>query len=97
VGKAQIVYRASSIPGLHAAARAGLGVAALPCFMGDADAALVMPPIPEMASTLWLLTQPDLRRTARVRTVLDVLAERLAPHGPLFSGERARSVRLRAP
>ena len=84
----RIVFRASSIPALHAAARAGLGLAALPCYMGDRDPRLarVMPPIAEMASTLWLLTHPDLRRTARVRAVLDLLAARLVRHRELLAG-----------
>ncbi|WP_394841389.1 LysR family transcriptional regulator [Pendulispora brunnea] len=88
VAPERIVFRASSIPALHAAARAGLGLAALPCYMGDADPRLerVLPPVAEMASTLWLLTHPDLRRTARVRAVLDLLAARLVRHRELLAG-----------
>ena len=76
VEQERIVMRASSLTGLQAAAREGIGVAALPCFMADPDPRLVrvLPPVPEMAASLWLLTHPDLRRTARVRAVLDVLA-----------------------
>ena len=37
----RIVLRASSLTALRAAARAGLGVAALPCLMADADPGLV--------------------------------------------------------
>ena len=89
----RIVYRASSIPGLRAAARAGLGLAALPCYMGDTDADLVrvLPPIPRMASALWLLTHPDLRHTARVRATLDVIAAQLIRHRRLLEGERGRT------
>jgi molybdate transport repressor ModE-like protein len=75
----RIVHRASSLPALAAAARAGLGLAPIPCFLADDDGRLirVMPPIPEMETSLWLITHPDLRRTARIRAVLDLIAERL--------------------
>jgi DNA-binding transcriptional LysR family regulator len=41
-----------------AAARAGLGLALLPCFLADQDPALnrVLVPVPGVASGLWLLT-----------------------------------------
>ena len=46
----------------------------------------VLPPVPDMASSLWLLTHPDLRRTARVRAVLDVLAEHVIRLRRLLDG-----------
>jgi DNA-binding transcriptional LysR family regulator len=63
-------------------------VAPLPCFIGDLEPGLVrvLPPVTEMASVLWLLTHPDLRRTARVRAVLDLLARRLARQRGLLEG-----------
>src|SRR5690606_4116571 len=53
----RLVYRANSLVALQAAARAGLGVAPLPCYAGDRDAALVRVrgPVPAMASALWVL------------------------------------------
>lgn len=88
VAPERIVLRASSLGGLQAAAREGIGVAALPCFMGDPDPRLarVLPPVPEMASSLWLLTHPDLRRTARVRVVLDALAAHVTRLRRLLDG-----------
>ncbi|WP_394827710.1 LysR family transcriptional regulator [Pendulispora albinea] len=88
----RIVHRASALPALRAAARAGLGLCALPCYMGDVDPKLVraMAPLAEMASALWLLTHPDLQRTARVRVVLDAFAEQLVRHRTLLEGERPR-------
>src|SRR6266853_1959523 len=72
----RIVSRASSLTALLATASAGMGVAPLPCFLGDADPSLcrVMGPIPGMESALWLLTHPDLRRTVRVRAGCEGLA-----------------------
>ena len=84
----RIVLRASSLTALRAAARAGLGVAALPCFMADADPGLVrvMPPVAEMATSLWLLTHPDLRRAGRIRAVMDLLARELTGRRKLLEG-----------
>ena len=84
----RIVSRASSLTALLATASAGMGVAPLPCFLGDADPTLcrVMGPIPEMESALWLLTHPDLRRTVRVRAVYEVLVRGFAKHRQLLAG-----------
>ena len=75
------------------ACRAGLGLALLPRFLGDGDAELVrvLSLGPELASGLWLLTHRDLRRTARIRALLDFLYEELRPLRPLFEGEPAHS------
>src|SRR3954453_7748954 len=88
VAPERVVLRASSLTALCAAARAGIGVAPLPCFVGDLEPGLVrvLPPVTEMASVLWLLTHPDLRRTARVRAVLDLLARRFARLRGLLGG-----------
>lgn len=91
VAAERIVLRANSLNALRLAAGAGLGIAALPCFVGDRDARLVRctKPIPEMASSLWLLTHPDLRRTARVRAFVDFAARELAAHKAAFEGSAA--------
>ncbi len=83
-----VACRANSLLALLAAARAGLGVAALPCYMGDADPALrrVHAPIPEMASALWVLMHRDLRRVARVRAFLASVADGLAELRRVFEG-----------
>lgn len=85
----RIIAQASSVLALQALVRAGLGVAALPCFLGDRDPGLVRihPPIPAMNSALWLLTHPDLRRVARIRAVLDFIGPRLTEKKRLLQGE----------
>jgi DNA-binding transcriptional LysR family regulator len=84
----RIVHRASSLLVLRTAARAGLGMAALPCYQGDPDPLLrrVRGPIAEKAVSLWLITHPDLRKVARIRAVLDFVAKRLFDHRPLLEG-----------
>ena len=84
----RIKFRASSLLALRSAARQGLGVAPLPCSVGDADPLLrrFAEPMPELAVSLWLITHPDLRKVARIRAVLDVLAAGLIAHRPLLEG-----------
>jgi DNA-binding transcriptional LysR family regulator len=89
----RIVARTDSLVALQDLARAGLGIAALPCYLGDADARLkrIHPPIAEMASALWLLTHPDLKRVARIRAFLDFMADELVALRASFEGRiRAR-------
>jgi DNA-binding transcriptional LysR family regulator len=71
------------------AAKAGLGLALLPCFLGDAAPALrrVRPPLPDWDSALWLLTHEDLRHVARVRAFLDFLPNALAPARKSLEGD----------
>jgi DNA-binding transcriptional LysR family regulator len=76
-GEAQIV-----------AVRQGLGVTALPCFVGDADPLLVRAPGSDlhMHGTLWLLTQGEARKTKRVRLFTEFVSRRLAAYAPLLAG-----------
>jgi DNA-binding transcriptional LysR family regulator len=85
---AEIVLRADSLLSLRQAALAGLGAAALPCYLGDATAGLrrIAPPVPEMATALWVLTHEDLRRTARVSAFTEFVARALVAERALFEG-----------
>lgn len=74
------------------AAKAGLGLAQIPCFLGDAEPDLVRLP-PGYATPgydIWLLTHRDLRRTARVRAFMDFLADAIAPLRPVLMGDPPR-------
>jgi DNA-binding transcriptional LysR family regulator len=79
----RIAFRSNSTAALQAAARAGVGVAVLPCFLAERDPELVRLRGPEpVPHELWLLVHGDLRRTPRVRAViewLDALVERARP------------------
>ncbi len=85
----RIVYRSNSMLHLLAACRAGVGVALLPCFLADPESALrrLAPPDRALTTDLWLLTHPDLRRSARVRALLDFLFEALKPMRPRLAGK----------
>ena len=71
-----------------AAARQGIGLTILPCFVGDADPLLVRVPgtRPRMSATLWLLTQGEARKTKRVRLFVEFVSRRLAAYAPLLAG-----------
>lgn len=84
------VYRTTSITAAHAAARAGIGLAALPCVLADRDPGLIrVASLPEpFGLDLWLLTHEDLRRTARIRMFLDFLAVAIQGDADLLEGRR---------
>ncbi len=67
------ICKTDSVLGMHAAVRAGIGVALLPCYIAESDADLrrLGTEVEELATDLWMLTHPDLRHTARVRAVLE--------------------------
>jgi DNA-binding transcriptional LysR family regulator len=84
--------RTNSVAAAVAGAREGLGLAPLPCGIADLEPDLVrVAPLPDdFTLDLWLLTHEDLRRTARIRAFLDVLAEGLAKEAPLLEGKGPR-------
>ncbi len=73
-----------------AALHEGLGLAYLPCFMGDRDQSLTRYREPESRHEvgLWLLYHPDLRRTKRVRLFREHIQAKVAEQKPLFEGLR---------
>lgn len=75
------------------AAEAGLGVIPLPCFWGDGHTGLVrvVDEPDEMKWDLWLLTHPDLRKTARVRSLMTFLYEELQDSIDLIEGRLPRA------
>lgn len=85
------VYRTSSLVNQLVAAKAGIGLALLPCYLGDgeADLARSLPgPVPELTGELWIVTHAELKGTARVRAFFDLVGEGLARERDLFDGRR---------
>lgn len=95
VPAAAVPFRTTHADAQIAAARQGLGMTALPCFVGDADPLLARVPGTRlhMHGTLWLLTQGETRKTKRVRLFMTFVRERLAVHAALLAGQ-APSIRL---
>jgi DNA-binding transcriptional LysR family regulator len=75
----------------HETVRQGLGLAVLPCHMGDRDPDLrrYMDPPPEMDVDLWLLYHRDLKRSTRVHVFRDFIAGEFEAIGDLLQGKRA--------
>jgi DNA-binding transcriptional LysR family regulator len=90
--ESEVVLRADSLLAMREAARAGLGLAALPCYLGDTSSGLVCVhrPIAAMQTMLWILTHEDLRRTARIRAFTEFAAKAFARRRPLLEGAETR-------
>lgn len=72
-----VVYRSSSVLNQLVAAKSGMGLAVLPCYLGDPEDGLmrVTEPIPELTTELWLITHQALKESARVRAFMDMVGE----------------------
>lgn len=94
VGEERMVYRVNTVLGLAEAAEAGMGLSLLPCLIGDRMPKLrrLLAPEPEADAGLWLLTHPDLKATARVRSFMDHMARELTRLRPLIEGKPAAAV-----
>ncbi len=71
-----------------AAVRQGIGITALPCFVGDADPLLERVPDTDLHlyGPVWLLTQGETRKTKRVQLFTEFVSRRLAAYAPLLAG-----------
>src|SRR6266545_7676438 len=83
-----VVYKVNTMLGIAEAVAGGVGLALLPCFIGDGAPGLAQltPPLPELEGELWLLTHPDLRNTARVRAFIDFCAAEIAKRKEIIEG-----------
>ncbi len=84
----QIGLRIEGFDGVARACANGLGLAVLPCFLGDSLPPLrrMQDPLPDVASELWVLTHPDLRKTARIHTVFQLLHQELGARAKALQG-----------
>jgi|SRR5882724_1888373 len=67
------------------AVRAGVGLAGLPCFLGDKDHDLVRiyEDVPSFSRDIWLVVHRDLRKTPPVRAVMDFVLAVVSEHRDL--------------
>ena len=79
IDKSRICMRCDSFVAIRIGAEAGIGLALLPCFLGDASQMLTRVEFPtrELTTGLWILTHPDLVRSARVHAFIDHFSEAL--------------------
>ncbi|MCB2107337.1 MAG: LysR family transcriptional regulator [Rhodobacteraceae bacterium] len=76
----RIVHRSNSFVGQLHATLAGIGLGVHDCFLADAEPSLVrlMPREFNHILEIWLVTHPDVRRSARIRAVFEFLTDSLA-------------------
>lgn len=88
VAPERIALKSSAVLGLAEAVEQGLGIGPLPCFIADQRPGLVrlLPPNPDFATGLWVLTHPDIRHVPRVRAFMDFCSTELARQRALFEG-----------
>lgn len=77
LGAASVGYRTGSLVNQMMAAKAGIGVALLPSYLGNVDAGLtpILPVLPDLSTELWLVTHRSLKDTARIRTFMDIVGD----------------------
>jgi len=85
-----IVLTADTVSSALNAARAGLGIAVLPCFAAHGDAKLVrLSPAIVARTEAFLVIPPDHRETVRVRLVMDALQAVFARERAVLEGSAA--------
>lgn len=77
--------RVTAVTSLQRACQAGLGLALLPCLVGEAPGLWRLSGV-LLSRELWLLCHRDLRQTLRFRAVADWLAERAAADASHLAG-----------
>ena len=75
----------NDIGGHLIAARAGAGIAGLPCFLGDHDTELVRvgDDSPSFTRDIWLVVHKDLRKSPPIRAVMDFFTGLIEQHDDL--------------
>ena len=89
--ESQVAMHHASSMGLLAGVRSGFGLAVLPCVIADGEPDLIrcLPPRDDHGRSMWLLTHERVRRTPRVRLVIDFLYERLMRHVRMLEDAKA--------
>ncbi|MFV2057624.1 MAG: LysR family transcriptional regulator [Thiohalomonadales bacterium] len=97
--KSPIHHQSNDILVQLEAAKSGMGLAMLPCFMADPIAELrrVSPCSLGLCGDIWILTHKDLRSTARVRTFMAFMAKAFEKHKKALHGISSTAVQSGVP
>ncbi len=77
----------SSVYGQCIAAKSGLGLALLPCILGDVEPSLKRLNLPDpIEQSIWLVMHQNLRNSTRVRVVADFLTDVVHSNAAQFKG-----------
>jgi DNA-binding transcriptional LysR family regulator len=84
----RIGFRCNSLVNQLVAARVGLGIALLPCYLADRDAGVrrFSGVLPDLTSELWIVTHQDLKNTARIRAFLASIGDAIIAERRSFEG-----------
>lgn len=87
-----IVHRSTSVLGQLAATRAGIGLGVHDCFLADQcpDLVRVLPDVIDHKLEAWLVTHNDVRRSPRIRAVLDFIADAFVKDQDRLMGVRTK-------
>jgi len=87
----KIILRVDDVGSMAIAVKSGLGIAKMPCFIGDTEPDLRRLDLDIGVSKwgIWMLSHIDLRDTARVRTCKDYLERLFESKKPLIQGENS--------
>jgi DNA-binding transcriptional LysR family regulator len=71
-----VVFHSTSVIAQQQAARSGLGIAVLPCYMASSDPALV-PLLPDetIRRSYWISTRRELHKSVRLRVLWDYVVQ----------------------
>lgn len=85
----QVRFRANSLNIVDELVRQGMGIALLPCGLGDMAPELQRIPVDyeNPRTGFWLLSHIDLRTTARLRIFREFMLKHIAPKVPLIEGQ----------
>jgi DNA-binding transcriptional LysR family regulator len=80
----QVRLRVDMFNSMAAMLRTGVGIGVLPAFVAVREPELmaVSEPIDDLLTPLWILTHPDLRRTARVQAFMQLVGDEVAKSLP---------------
>jgi DNA-binding transcriptional LysR family regulator len=90
--QARVALRVDDVTTMLAAVRSGLGLARMPCYIGDSDRTVRRIDVALTPSTwgIWILSHVDLRCTARVRVCREFLFDAIEQQRALVLGKSSR-------
>lgn len=91
VDNAQIVCRSNSLPNLSTMLKTGIGVAGLPCIVGDSEPELVRCFPVSFDHPVWIVYHEKLRGEAHVRAFLDFTTAHVVARRALLAGQRPQA------
>jgi DNA-binding transcriptional LysR family regulator len=89
--ESSIVLRSNSFVGLRDVAETGLGLALLPCCLGDRSPHLVRAEVfpDSLTTSIWVATHRDMIGSTKARSILTWFAEAIRKDADLFEGRAA--------